>query len=87
MQRIFSAACWTVLVVSLHLTGIADRTGVTMADERADHRKQATRLFNEGQFAESLTLYQQLALDPQNPDRELPGDFAQSVRCLQQLGR
>ncbi|MDG1897964.1 MAG: MG2 domain-containing protein [Fuerstiella sp.] len=55
--------------------------------DRNDQRVQADKLFADNNFAEALTVYQDLALDEKNDDAKLTHDFGRAVNCITQLNR
>ena len=78
------------ILIALFLLGDAVTTSqadAAMFQNRSELRERSQKLYSDNQFAEALAGFQQLAVDPENSDPQLPEDFAQCVNCFQQLGR
>ena len=76
----------TLIVTAAILLFSFGHTKQLMAQNSAEQRQQADRLFEQNNFNEALSLYQQLLQRPQSDARH-PMDLQRALACLQNLGR
>ncbi|MBC7966130.1 MAG: hypothetical protein H7Z17_09420, partial [Fuerstia sp.] len=79
----YKAIACLVSVVVLSSAGLM---ATTMKQPPEDKRAQAKKLYDENNFNDALQLYRALAQDPENSGREVPGDLAAAIACLNNLG-
>ncbi len=72
-----------LILIGLVSTGFL----VSMAAERplSDIRKDAEKLYKDGQYKEALVLFKELTTDAENSGDELTEDIRLAVGCLSQL--
>ena len=77
-------------LVTLFLTAFASTSGfmaTTLMQDHGELRKQAEKLYGDGNYAEAWAIYSKLSLDASNLDKQLPEDLYQSCVCLENLNR
>lgn len=73
-------------LLSVVVLSSAGLMATTMQQPPANKRVQAKKLYDENNFNDALKLYRELALDPENTDKELPEDLGLAIGCLNNLG-
>ncbi|HRA90405.1 MAG TPA: hypothetical protein PK992_20105, partial [Planctomycetaceae bacterium] len=74
-------ACLAAVVV-LSSTGLM---ATNMAEPPTQRRTAAKKLYDENNYADAMKLYRELAVDPENTDKELPNDLGMAIQCLNNL--
>ncbi len=80
----------TVLTVALAMIGMVAMTLMSVAQDNrppAQIRAEAAKLQQQGNFKDAYELFRKLCLNDRTEKEAVPGDLANGVQCLRQLGR